>query len=80
LPQAVIDLQEIEIPGEEISFTTPVKADFVEQYEHIADFFYDVQTRGKSALVKSKEDVSDTAQKVVSILEALASKKDKPVH
>jgi hypothetical protein len=52
LPQAVIDLQEIEIPGEEISFTTPVKADFVEQYEHIADFFYDVQTRGKSALVK----------------------------
>jgi hypothetical protein len=39
-----------------------------------------VQTRGKSALVKSKEDVSDTAQKVVSILEALASKKDKPVH
>jgi hypothetical protein len=80
LPQAVIDLQEIEIPGEEISFTTPVKADFVEQYEHIADFFYNVQTRGKSALVKSKEDVSDTAQKVVSILEALASKKDKPVH
>lgn len=80
LPQAVIELQEIEIPRENILFTTPVKADFIEQYEHIADFFYNVQARGKSALVKPKEDLSDTAQKVVSILEALQSKKDKPIH
>ena len=64
----------------DVMFTTPVKKDFVEQYEHIADFFYNVQARGKSSIVKPKEELSDTAQKVVSILEALQSKKDKPVH
>jgi hypothetical protein len=81
LPQAIIELQEIEIPFYDIIFTTPVKKDFIEQYEHVADYFYNVQNRGKSSIVKSKqESVSDTAQKVVSILEAMANKKDKPVH
>ena len=81
LPQAIIELQEIEVPVYDVVFTTPVKKDFVEQYEYIADFFYNIQNRGKSSVVKSKEEpMSDTAQKVVSILEALASKKDKPVH
>ena len=76
LPQAVVELQEVEIPLDEVVLTTPVKKDFVEQYEYIADFFYNVQVRGKSML-KSREEISDTAQKVVSILEALQSKKDK---
>jgi len=83
LTQAIIDIQEIEIPIYDVAFTTPVKEDFVEQYEYIAKFFYDVKNRGKS-VVKTKEEVreavSDTAQKVVSILEALANKKDKPIH
>ena len=79
LPQAVIELQEVEIPLDEVVLTTPVKKDFIEQYEHIADFFYNVQARGKSML-KKREEISDTAQKVVSILEALQSKKDKPIH
>lgn len=80
LPQAVVELQEVEIPLDEVVLTTPVKKDFVEQYEYIADFFYNVQVRGKSML-KSREEISDTAQKVVSILEALQSKKDKgPIH
>ena len=81
LPQSVIELQEIEIPIYDVMFTTPVKKDFVEQYEYISNFFYDLQKRGKSSIVKPKDEpISDTAQKVVSILEALQSKKDKPIH
>lgn len=84
LPQAVITIQEIEIPIDDVAFTTPVKEDFIEQYEYISSFFYDVEKRGKSSVIKNKEEIkesiSDTAQKVVSILEALQSKKDKPIH
>lgn len=84
LPQAVINIQEIEIPTDDIAFTTSVKEEFIEQYEYISNFFYDVEKRGKSSVIKNKEEikesVTDTAQKVVSILEALQSKKDKPIH
>ena len=83
LPQAIVTIQEIEIPSYDVAFTTPVKPDFIEQYEYVADFFYNLQAKGKSSIVKPKEkveEISDTAQKVVSILEALATKKDKPVH
>lgn len=81
LPQSVIEIQEVEIPFYDVMFTTPVKKEFVEQYEYISNFFYDVQKRGKPSIVAPKEEpISDAAQKVVSILEALQSKKDKPIH
>ena len=87
LPQSVISLKEVEFYHEEVLFVTPVREEFVEQYEYVADFFYNNEhklkdvvkkkTKGKSA---SKEEMTETAEKVVSILEALQSKKDKPVH
>lgn len=79
LPQAIIDLKELEIAIKDILFITPVKPEFVEQYHQIADFFYNNQSKLKTKLPQ-KEEINEAAQKVVSILEALQSKKDKPVH
>jgi hypothetical protein len=81
LPQTVIELKEIEIPLSEIMFVTPVREQFVEQYEYVCDFFYNNEAKIKNPLAPKKVDVTpETAEKVVSILDALASKKDKPVH
>ena len=82
LPQSVIDLKEVDFDNDEVLFATPVKEEFVEQYEYVADFFYNNTTKLKNPLKKKtlSEESTDNAQKVVSILEAMASKKDKPVH
>ena len=84
LPQSVISIKEVEFYSEEVLFATPVNADFVEQYEYVADFFYNNEHKLKEPKKKrttiKKEELSETAEKVVSILEALQSKKDKPVH
>jgi hypothetical protein len=85
LPQSVIDIKEVEFYNEDVLFITPVRTEFVEQYEHVADFFYNNQSKIKSPTKKVVEsevdkDIIDKTQKVVSILEAMASKKDKPVH
>ena len=87
LPQSVISLKEVEFYHEEVLFVTPVREEFVEQYEYVADFFYNNEHKLKDIVKKktkgkgvSKEEMTETAEKVVSILEALQSKKDKPVH
>lgn len=81
LPQAIIDIKEIEIPMKDIMFVTPVKPEFVEQYEHVANFFYNNESKLK-ANKKSieREKITEAAEKVVSIIEALQAKKDKPIH
>jgi len=85
LPQSVISIKEVDFDNEEVLFATPVREEFVEQYEYVADFFYNNQSKIKAPPKKSIEtevekDILDKTQKVVSILEAMASKKDKPVH
>ena len=81
LPQTVINLKEIEIPTSDIMFVTPVREEFIEQYEYVRDFFYNNEAKIKNPLAPKKVDITpETAEKVVSIFEALASKKDKPVH
>ena len=85
LPQSVVEIKEVDFNNDEVLFATPVKADFVEQYEYVADFFYNNQTKFKEPVKKrtKAEPVAETAEtvnKVVSILEAMASKKDKPIH
>ena len=83
LPQSVVEIKEVEFYNEEVLFATPVREEFIEQYEYVADFFYNNQTKFKEP-VKKKTKAFDTTQesvdKVVSILEAIQSKKDKPVH
>jgi acyl CoA:acetate/3-ketoacid CoA transferase len=81
LPQTVIELKEVEIPTSDIMFVTPVREQFIEQYEYVRDFFYNNETKIRSPLAQKKtEELPETAEKVVSIFEALASKKDKPIH
>ena len=81
LPQSIVTIKEIDILADEIMFTTPVKEDFVEQYEYVSDFFYNNESKlkePKKKRFKVKDD--DKEDKVVSIMEAMVNKKDKPVH
>jgi len=85
LPQSILDIQEVEFYNDEVLLIAPVKQEFVEQYEYVADFFY--SNKHKLSIPQKKESNSkNTAQmdekveKVVSILEAMHAKKDKPVH
>lgn len=80
LPQQVIELKEIEIPMEDILFVTPVKKEFIEQYEYVSEFFYTDEETKKEKSKKKLEETAGKMEKVVSILEAMQAKKDKPVH
>ena len=82
LPQTVIEIKEIEIPMEDVLMVSPVREDFIEQYEYVRDFFYNNSSKLRKLPGKEKltEFSQETAEKVVSILDAMANKKDKPVH
>jgi len=83
LPQSIIELREVEFPLEDIMFCTPVRPEFHEQYEYVSDFFYNNTTKFQDNLKKRQQKVKEqveSVENVVSILEALKSKKDKPVH
>ena len=81
LPQSVVEIKEVEFYNEEVLFATPVRAEFVEQYEYVADFFYNntnkIRNPNKTSL---KPEEREKVENVVSILDAMANKKDKPVH
>ena len=87
LPQSLLEIKHIDISMDDVMFCTPVKKDFYEQYEYCRDFFYDNESKLRDPKLskprirgEETEELSDTAKKVVSILEAMANKKDKPVH
>jgi hypothetical protein len=78
LPQSVIEMREVEFYSDEVLFTSPVRKEFYEQYEYVSDFFYNnTHNLTNNKKKKGKKEAQD---KVVSILEAMANKKDKPVH
>jgi hypothetical protein len=81
LPQSIVMIKEIDILADEVMFTTPVREDFVEQYEYVSDFFYNNKStlRDPPTKKKKKKGVEDT-DNVVSIMEAMVNKKDKPIH
>ena len=45
LPQSVIEIKEVEFYMEEVLFATPVRQEFIEQYEYVADFFYNNKSK-----------------------------------
>jgi DNA topoisomerase VI subunit A len=78
LPQSIVDKRSVDLNMADVYFMATVKADFFEQYEYVRDFFYNNEPVVNA---KKKERVDGAAkEKVVSIFDALASKKDKPVH
>jgi hypothetical protein len=81
LPQSVVEIKEIEIALSEVMFATPVRKEFYEQYEYVSDFFYNNQSTIKSPKKKrTKADVTNLEENVVSIIEALAKKDKGPMH
>ena len=79
LPQSLVSIKSVDISMEDVMFSTALKQEFFEQYEYCRDFFYENETK---SLKKKKIDAetTETAKKIVSIMEAIATKKDKPVH
>ena len=78
-----IEIKEVEFYMEEVLFATPVRQEFIEQYEYVADFFYNNKSKLKEPVRKyttSEEQISEKAEKVVSILDAMAKKDKGPVH
>jgi hypothetical protein len=83
LPQSVIEIKEVEFYMDEVLFVTPVREEFYEQYEYVADFFYNNTSKIRSPQKKKTQapsELDDKVDNVVSILEAMVNKKDKPVH
>lgn len=84
LPQSVISIQEIQIPINDIVFTTPVRQEFVEQYEHVSDFFYNNEHKPINKKKRRKfseiDELKESQENVVSIIEALAKKDKGPMH
>lgn len=81
LPQSVISIKEIDFNTDEVMFTSPVRQSFKEQYEDMAEFFYEKQP-AMMEKNKEKREVLSTRdnEKIVSLLEALKDKKNKPIH
>jgi hypothetical protein len=80
LPQSIVMIKEIDILADEVMFTTPVREDFVEQYEYVSDFFYNNKSTLRDPPTKKKKKKDADTDNVVSIMEAMINKKDKPVH
>jgi len=81
LPQSVIEIKQIEISMDDVMFATPVRKEFYEQYEYVADFFYNNQANFKEPKKKrTKASVTNIDENVVSIIEALAKKDKGPMH
>ena len=73
LPPNIVKVDSVEVPNEDIFCMLEVTEGFQEQYIDICTAFFDTVPTPK----KKKEP---SGEKVVSILEALVEKKDKPVH
>lgn len=87
LPQAVIELREVDISSEEILFTTPVRDDFIAQFENVSDFFFnneskirERETEKTKKRIKRKIPTDFKDDNVISIMEAIIDKKNKPIH
>ena len=90
LPQGIVSKTSIEFPLKDILFHEPVKEEFLDLYEEAKEFFFfeQLQAKKKVTLRKGKltkddgfdKETQERVENVVSILEALRDKKDKPVH
>jgi hypothetical protein len=84
LPQSIIQMREVEFSLEDVMFCTPIRKEFHEQYEYVSDFFYNNDTTKFQEHAKKRrkkiQEQTESVENVVSILEALKFKKDKPIH
>jgi hypothetical protein len=78
LPQAIVTVKEIDIYNDDIMFITPVNEDFKEQYLSVADFFYNNKSKIKNK--EKKKEPKESDGNVISLVEAIIEKKNKPIH
>ena len=78
LPQAIVTVKEVDIYNDDIMFITPVNEEFKEQYLSVSDFFYNNKAKIKSK--EKKKEPKETEDNVISLIEAIIEKKNKPVH
>ena len=78
LPQAIVTVKQIDIYNDEILFITPVNEDFKEQYLSVADFFYNNKSKIKNK--EKKKEPKESDGNVISLVEAIIEKKNKPIH
>ena len=79
LPQAITKASQVTIPVDSALYIVEISEDFLEQYNSACDFFYET-TSVVNRKSKNKPKSEHTESKVVSILEAMLEKKDKPTH
>lgn len=72
IPQAIVQLKSVTFNNDEIMFAEPVTEKAAEVYKQISEVFYNEE--------KKKQKMEEYGKNVVSMLDALANKKDKPVH
>jgi hypothetical protein len=94
LPQSVVSIQQIELKQSDILFTSPVSVAFVDEYKIACDYYYvEQKIKLKPSKKKSKSsieqvddldllnfDEEELEDNVVSIMEALLDKRNKPIH
>lgn len=77
LPPMIAESDTITLDKKEVIAQMNTAADFVDQYEDICEMFFESKpVLRKESTKKTKQSVEN----VVSIIEALAEKKDKPTH
>lgn len=79
LPQSIIASRDITFKKSQIMYITNVRKEFVSEYEKVSEYFYEENVKIRSSM-KSKEELSEKSENVLSILDALRGKKDKPIH
>lgn len=91
LPQSIVKIQEVDFLNADVLFTTPVKEDFLDQYQMACDYYYSPEVKlkpSKKSKKKAKEIIDDLSEEqkenlednVVSIMQAIIDKRNKPVH
>ena len=85
LPQSILDIREVEFLQSDIMFMSPIRDSFVDQYIEIAEFFYSKMPKmniqeTKVKMKKEMDEDEDKDNKVVSLIDAILEKKNKPIH
>jgi hypothetical protein len=78
IPQSIVDMKEVTFDDADVLFKQNTREEFIDEFDELSEIFYETTPKLKSN--KKKVDESQAGEKVVSLMEALAEKKDKSMH
>jgi 3-dehydroquinate dehydratase len=79
IPQTIVHMTSVTFKKSEIQFMYKVREEFANEYVELATMFYEEIPKLKTTKKKEKS-TGELADKVISLMDALSDKKDKPVH